>query len=179
VRLKSIATSAIWFCLFALVQVAAAAPSNDPCDLPKDLQREVAIKYPGKRVVTLDDLQDDDRRFFQSDHGKSCPGLVRVDFYGDGLPTLAFVLVTKGSVNERTDLVVAHQVGQKWGMSRLGTGGPNAPVVWRQPPGKYQDVYGNKSIRAIRPVIVFCQYESWAVLYAWSGHGVDKIWLSD
>src|SRR5467141_3778706 len=28
------------------------APPNDACDLPKDLQREVASKYPGKRVVT-------------------------------------------------------------------------------------------------------------------------------
>jgi hypothetical protein len=89
------------------------------------------------------------------------------------------VLVTKGIANEHTDLVVAHQVEEKWEMSHLGTGGPNAPVVWRQPPGKYQDVYGNKSIRATRPVIVFCQYESWAVLYAWSGNGVTKIWLSD
>lgn len=177
VRLKSLAISAS--CLFVLVQVAAAGPSNDACALPKDLQREVASKYPGKKVVTLADLQDDDKGFFQKDHNDSCPGLVKVDFYGDGKPTLALALIGNSEGKDSSVLVVAHQIDVAWNISTLGTGGPNAPVVWSQPSGKYQDVYGNKSIRATRPVIVFCQYESWAVLYAWSGHGVAKIWLSD
>ena len=61
VRLKPLAISAMGCCLFVLVQVAAAGPSNDACDLPNDLQHKVASKYPGKKVVTLADLQDDDK----------------------------------------------------------------------------------------------------------------------
>lgn len=162
-------------CLFVLVQVAAAAPQNDECDLPRDLQPEIASKYPGLKIVTQSDLQEDDKGFFQKDHGNSCPGLVKVDFYGDGKPTLALVLISK----ESSKLIVAHQVGEKWRTRVLAQGGASVPVVWSLPPGKYTDVYGQKSIRATRPVIVFLVYESWGILYAWTGNAVNKIWIAD
>jgi hypothetical protein len=127
------------------------------------------------KVVTLSDLQEDDRTFFQKDHASSCPGLVKVDFYGDGKPTLALVLIT----NEKSELIVAHQVGEKWRSTVLGTGGPSVPVVWSLPPGKYTDLYGKKTIRVTRPVIVFFQYEAWGILYAWTGNAVSKIWIAD
>lgn len=57
--------------------------------------------------------------------------------------------------------------------------GAPAPVVWSQPAGEYRDVYGKKEIRATRPVIVFTGYESWSILYAWTGSKVTKIWLRD
>jgi hypothetical protein len=162
-------------CLFVFVQVTAAAPQNRECDLPRDLQPEIASKYPGLKLATLSDLQEDDRGFFQKDHGNSCPGLVKVDFYGDGKPTLALVLISK----ESSQLIVAHQVGENWRTTVLGKGGASVPVVWSLPPGKYTDVYGQKSIRATRPVIVFYAYESWGILYAWTGNAVNKIWIAD
>jgi hypothetical protein len=173
------AISAVSFCLFAFVQVAAAAPPNDACDLPQDLQQEIVSKYPGAKLVTLTDLGEDDRGFFQKDHDNSCPGLVRVDFYGDGKPTLALVLTAKDGAKEKAELVVAHQAGESWEIALLDTAEGPVPVVWSQPPGEYRDVYGKKTIRATRPVIVFCGYESWAILYAWTGNKVAKIWLSD
>ncbi len=168
-------TSVIGFCLLVLVQGAAAAPQNRQCDLPQDLQREIPSKYPGRKLVTLSDLQEDDRAFFQKDHGNSCPGLVKVDFYGDGKPTLALVLITK----ENSELIVAHQVDENWRSTVLATGGPSVPVVWSLPPGKYPDVYGDKTIRATRPVIVFFKYEAWGILYAWTGKAINKIWIAD
>ncbi len=179
-RLKSIATSAVAFFLFVFAQVAAAAPPNDACELPKDLQREIASKYPGKTVVTMSDLQEDDKGFFQADHGNSCPGLVKVDFYGDGRPTLALVLIPKGGTNQKSELVVAHEVDAGWKIALLATGGPTVPVVWSLPPGKYTNVYGNKTIQATRPVIVFFAYEAWGILYAWTNNNkVAKIWVAD
>jgi hypothetical protein len=178
VLLKSIFFS-VGLYLFSFVPTAVGASPSDACDLPKDLQREVVTKYPGKKVVTLADLQDDDRGFFQKDHNDSCPGLVKVDFYGDGKPTLAIVLIGNGEGKDSSVLVVAHWTGAAWKTSSLGTGGPTVPVVWSQEPGEYQDVYGQKKIRATRPVIVFCRYESWAILYAWTGERVTKIWLQD
>lgn len=35
------------------------------------------------------------------------------------------------------------------------------------------------TIRARHQVIVFCGYESWAILYAWTGKEVVKTWISD
>jgi hypothetical protein len=167
------------FCLFFFVPMAVGVPSTEACDLPKDLQHEVASKYPGKKVVNLTDLQDDDRGFFQKDHNSGCPGLVKVDFYGDGKPTLALVLIGNGEGKDSSVLVVAHQVEAAWNISTLATGGPTVPVVWSLPPGEYQDVHGNKTLRATRHVIVFTKYESWGILYAWTNKRVAKIWLSD
>ena len=178
-RVQSMTLSAVVFYLFVLVRLVAAGPPVDTCDLPPDLQRELASKYPGSRVVGLSDLQEDDRKFFQAHHDKSCPGLVTVDFYGDGKPTLALVLIPR--VNKNTDLIVAHHDSDGWRTTLLGTGGPSpyAPAAWSQPPGKYQDIESKKTIRATRPVIVLSKYGSWAILYAWTGKNVDKIWLSD
>src|SRR5260221_7536438 len=95
VRLKSVAISTVSLCLFAFVQVTAAAPPNNACDLPQDLQREVAAKYPGEKLVSLSDLGEDDRGFFQRDHEHACPSMVKVDFYGDGKPSLAHCCPTE------------------------------------------------------------------------------------
>src|SRR5437016_7556280 len=71
-------------------------------------------------VVTLADLQDDDRGFFQKDHNNSCPGLVKVDFYGDGKPTLALVLIKKDEAKESA-ILVSHQVEATWNITVLAT----------------------------------------------------------
>jgi hypothetical protein len=111
-RLNSIAISTITLSLFIFVQVAVAAPPNDVCNLPEDLQHEIAAKYPGAKVVNLSDLGEDGRRLFQKDHGDACLGLVRADFYGDGKPALALVLITKRDGKGNAELVVAHKIGQ-------------------------------------------------------------------
>jgi hypothetical protein len=57
---------------------------------------------------------------------------------------------------------VAREVKNGWELRGLDQDitGP-APVVWRERPGKYDDVYGEKTIKATNPVIVLCAYESW------------------
>jgi hypothetical protein len=168
-------------CLLALVHVAAASPATDPCALPPDLQREVASKYPGATIVNLSDLGEDDRGFFEKDHKGACPGMVSVDFYGDGKPTIALVLSKKNGLKEITELIVARRVADGWKMTSLETGNssPYAPVLWTEPPGVYRDVYGKKTIHAARPVIIFCKYEAWAIVYSWTGDRATKIWIMD
>jgi hypothetical protein len=179
VRLKAI--PAIALCLFVFSKITAAEPAMDACRLPDDLQSQIATMFPGARVIGLSDLEEDDRRFFQKDRGNACPGLAEVHFYGDGKPTLALVLNKKDGAKEHIELVVAHRVGEEWRMAVLDTHGasPYAPVVWSLPPGQYRDIDGKKTIRATRPVIVFSKYESWAILYEWTGSRVTKIWLQD
>jgi hypothetical protein len=176
------AISAVGSYLFAFIQIMAAAQTNGACDLPQGLQREIVSKYPGTKLVTLSDLYEYDRELFQKDHGNSCPGLVKVDFYGDGKPTLALVLIRNDRAKGKVQLVVARQAREKWRTTVLNTGeseSPLVPALWSAAPGDYQDVYGEKKIRASRPVIVFCRYEAWAILYAWTGKNVTKIQLAD
>jgi hypothetical protein len=178
--------SRLWFLavpllasLFALAQVAIAVTTSDACDLPNDLQREVASKYPGAVLVRLSDLDQDDSTRFRKEHGNACPALVKVDFYGDGKPTLALVLISNGGAKEKAQLVVAHQIAGRWKTVVLDSATSSSPVVWSQAPGEYRDVYGVTKVQATRPVIVFCEYESWAIVYAWTGKAVTKVWIAD
>jgi len=178
-RFRFAVVCAASLCLLMFTPVATAALANSRCSLPTGLGEELARKYPAAKVVDLGDLSRDDRGFFQKDHGDRCPGLARVDFYGDGKPTWALVLIASDGRKREARLVVARQVGANWETSSLDTANGSAPVVWRQDPGEYRDVYGEKTIRATHPVIVFAGYESWAILYAWTGKRVQKIWLAD
>ena len=48
------------------------------------MHKEIAQKNPGARLVQLSDLVDQHYKdVFQKEHGDQCPGLVRVDFYGE------------------------------------------------------------------------------------------------
>jgi len=179
VGVNAMAISAVCSCLFVFIQTVAAAQLSRACDLPRDLWREIVSKYPGTKVVTLSDLNEYDRGLFQKDHGNNCPGLLKVDFYGDGKPTWAVVLIARDGPREKAELILAHRVGESWRTTLLETAGSTVPVVWGQAAGVYHDVYGQKEIRATRPVIVFCGYEAWAILYAWTGKDVTKIQLVD
>ena len=177
-RLKSVAMFAAGLSLFVSVSFANAKPRSDACDLPKELQTIVEAKFPATKIVNLSDLSEEDRQLFQKGHADSCPGLVKVDFYGDGKPTFALALRTNTRTYPQTKLVLAHQVEENWEATILGkTDGP-IPVIWSEKPGEYKSVYGKK-IRTTRPVIVFCGYSSWAVLYAWTNDKIAKIWLRD
>jgi hypothetical protein len=142
------------------------------------LPDEISKRYPGGRVVTLADLDEYNRKLFQKDHGSRCPGLVRVNFYGDGKPTWALVLITGKNPKRKAELVVARQVAFGWEIRSLETA-DGTPVVWREGPGKYADLNGKKTTRATRPVIVFVGYGSWGILYAWTGKEVEKVQISD
>jgi hypothetical protein len=165
--------------LFSRGQATPAAPI-DPCALPQGLDSTISAKFPGAHVVHLADLQDDDKKFFQKDHGTHCPGLVRVDFYGDGKPTWALVLASGVNQKSKSELVVARKLEDRWEIrSIIGGSTTGTPVVWREPPGKYEGVWSDKTIHARNPVIVYCGYESWMVIYAWNGKAIEKVQIMD
>jgi hypothetical protein len=167
------------FFLFGFAQLAFAAPESNPCTLPLGLNEQISAKYPGVRLTDLADLDQHDKELFQQDHGARCPGLEKVDFYGDGRPTWALALISGEGPKEIAQLIVARQLGKIWETKVLDTAPRSVPVIWHEVPGKYRDVHGEKTIRAAHQAIVFAEYESWAILYAWTGKQVTKIWISD
>lgn len=177
-RLNLMVVAAIGLGLFGMVQVANAGPSTSTCDLPKDLQSVVESKYPGRTLVTFSDLDDVAKELFQREHSDSCPGMVKLDFYGDDKPALALALATKSVSKRKTELVLAHQLGVDWETATLATTDGPAWVVWSEKPGEYKDVHGGKKIRATNPVIIFCGYSSREVLYAWTNNKVAKLLIS-
>jgi hypothetical protein len=177
-RLKSVLMCAASFYLFFLIPAVTATSSNDRCALPAGLRDEISKTYPGTRVASLADLSQFRRNLFQKDHRGRCPGVVKVNFYGDGKPTWALVLIAGENPKRKAKLIVAHQIGEDWETRLLDTA-EGTPVVWREGPGKYEDLYEKKTIRAGWPVIVFCGLESWAVVFAWTGKEVEKVQISD
>ena len=150
----------------------------ESCVTPASLQTVISQRYPAFHIVTQQDLEAYDRKLFRHDFGARCPGLVQVNFYGDGTPTWAVVLISGDNPHRKAELVVAHRAALEWELRSLESTDGN-PVVWRDSPGKYDDVYGEKTIRAAYPVIVFVGYGSWAVLYSWTGKEVVDVQLSD
>jgi len=175
-RLKSLLASSLVLYLFVSVQVTSAKP-NRGCQFPAGLSDEVSKRFPGTRLVTLADLDEYDRKLYKKDHGLRCPGLVKVNFYGDGKPTWALVLIAGQNPRRKTELVVAHKLDKDWDIRSLeSTDGD--PVVWREPPGKYEGL-DDKTIHATRPVVVLCYYGSSTIVYTWNGKEVEKVWVSD
>jgi hypothetical protein len=177
-QLKSVLIWWMGLYLFGNTHIVIEAPSENCCVLPPSLSQEISKKYPDKRIVTLTDLIDYNRKLFQKDHDGQCPGAARVNFYGDGKPTWAIVLIWGENPNRKAELIVAHEVGEVWETRSVETT-DGTPVVWRQRPGKYEGMAEPKPIRAKSPVIVLCGYGSWAVLYAWTGKEVQKLQISD
>jgi hypothetical protein len=89
---------------------------------------------------------------------------VKVDFYGDDKPTWALVLLDADGPTSKAHLILD---------------AVPAPVVWSEGPGDYRDVYEETGVLARNSVIVLAGYESWAILYAWDGNDVVKLWISD
>lgn len=177
-RLKTLLLYAVSVCVFSRSQAVANAQTKDSCALPAGLSEEISRDYANTKLVSLADLDEHDRKLFQKEHGNRCPGLVRLDFYGDRRPTWALALIAGENPKRRAQLIVAHQTDRGWDTRSLETT-DGTPVIWRMSPGKYTDVYGQKTVVATHPGIVFCGYDSWAILYAWNGKDAEKVWLSD
>ena len=165
--------------LWAFALGTAPASFGAECGTPAGLQRQLANRYPGDTIVRLSDLDEHSRALFVKDHGSRCPGLVRVDFYRDGNLAWALAIIPPKPTRGEAKLVVAQKRASAWALTLLDTAKASVPVVWSLGPGKYQDVYGEKSIKATSPVIVWGEYEAWIILYAWKGESAAKIWLVD
>ncbi len=177
-RTRLVLVSFLVLCSFATAQVVFASESRNGCALRPGLLEEISKRYSHAKVLALEDLDERDRNLFQKEHTGQCPGVVKLDFYGDGKLTWGVVLLTGEQPKRKARLVIAREIADSWEIRLIETT-DGTPVVWIEGPGKYEDVYGQKTLRAAHPVIVFCGYESWAILYAWTGSAVDKVWLSD
>ena len=168
--------------LFSVFGSNLQAQDKSPCRLSASLSIEIDRLFTGYSVVTQRDLRKGDRSRFRADHKNSCPGLVRFDFYGSGKPTFALALFRREASKIDVKLVVATQSQgpDKWSIREIDTADLTAaPVIWMEPPQEFKDVRGEKKIKATHPALLFAQYESWAIVYAWTGAEIEKVWVSD
>lgn len=167
--------------LVALCPRLHGATPENTCDLPADLSATIVKAYPESHALDFSNLKEETRKRFQSQEGGRCPGVLSLDFYGDGKDTLAIIVVSK----QKADLVVAHHAGNNWelrSLESLDRSSPDDPLdsaIWSVKPGKYHDGYEKKTIRATHPGIAFGEYDAWLLVYAWTGKQVEKVTLHD
>jgi len=65
-QLKFVLSCVVNGCLLFFAQASVASPLNDQCALPAGLHDEISRKYPGTRVVRIDDLSEYERKLFRS-----------------------------------------------------------------------------------------------------------------
>src|SRR5260370_42007075 len=133
--LQSIKTCAASLFLVACSQVLGPARPPERCEYPPGLHDEISQKCPGSRLVSLMDLEQYNRRLYQKDHGTRCPGLVRVNFHGDGKPTWALVLISGEGLKQKAQLFVARHLAKGWEIRSLDST-HGTPVVQLEVPGK-------------------------------------------
>ena len=154
---------------FLNVQESNGANRRSHCSetLPIALDRVVKQHYPDWHLLN------------KKDYRLGCPGIAKVDFYEDGRTVYAFVIERYYGFGGKVDgkLVMAEKKKKEWELSILSEG-EGAGLLRHEPGGKYTDVYGERELTSKGDVILYFA-ESWAIVYAWTGEKIEKVWLLD
>jgi len=164
----------------------ASAKRTDPCGgaLPDSLRKAITVQYPDRKIVTLDMLTVIAEKIYLKDHKTGCPGVARVDFYGDRSEMYALVLTKEVKDTYISSLILGQrQRNREWRFSVIEPDVQDAPpVVFTLPPGEFVGTTSQQEQRTLaskHEAIVFVGYESWSIVYVWTGDKVEKLWLSD
>lgn len=156
---------------FSVLQDAAGTTSRSHCSemLPSSLDKIISQRYLGFQVLTKKD----------SSHG--CPGIAKIDFYGDGRIVYAAV-IRRVRGTERSGegkLLLAEKENKNWKVTILYEGDDWGNVAY-EPAGLYGDMYRTRSFETKGDLIVYFRYDqTWAVGYGWTGEKIEKVQLTD
>ena len=168
---------AISLCLLVFApSIARANCFNLPSAVNSYVSRQI-----GWTLLTLADLDDQERTLWQRYNGLSCPGYARVKFDGSGHTSYAVALIRKigGALHERLYLLhytnntmSAESLSPDWDVS-----GPM--VVYQIKPGSYTDVVTGEKVAIPYEGVVFEKMESEDHLFYMSKNGIRNFMLTD
>lgn len=157
--------------IFSAFQEAESATSRSHCSetLPSSLGKMITQRYPGFQVLTKKD----------SSHG--CPGIAKIDFYGDDRIVYATVIRRLQGAKRSGEgkLLLAEKEDKNWKVTILDEGDHWGNVAY-EPAGLYGDMYRTKSFETKGDLIMYFRYDqTWAVGYGWTGEKIEEVLLSD
>lgn len=163
--------------------VAAPAPvaKAPPCpELPAPI-RSLITAREGWRVLAFGDLTADDKALWMESRPTECPGAVKVVLSKGGEPSWAVALVSGPVAKLQEQLVVFLPTSD--GGYRLKVMAPPAhypfpAVIWKAPPGEYQDLKTGRKLRSDAESFAFEGMEAWAVQHFLVGDDFQSLTIS-
>lgn len=129
---------------------ALAAPCTPPPPVAAWLKA-----HPGWAILTLADLNKDQQMQWNEAHKAFCPGLAAVVLDADGQTSWALALLdSKGSQEQLVLLRGGKPITLEAPSQSTGV------VVWRAPPGKYDDPASGRKIAIAHDSIMYELFES-------------------
>jgi hypothetical protein len=176
-----------------LLTMAFSVPSRaaDPCDaaaLPHEIQAKLDKNYPDWQPEKLENLDEDDRKFWTEAHPNDCPGIAIGHFESKTELSYALLLVSKPerkrpglrilvfSRPAPSEPYVMHLVS-KWDTGTFYEGSDQ--VIATVPPGHYEEVVGPKKVQIDLDGIWYEVMEKGAILYYWKNGRYHELTTSD
>lgn len=151
----------------------------DACALPPALRAAVQEAFGSSRILTPNDLYEDERAIFRREYKGACPGLTTGQFFGrQERPATAMVLMGVGPKKDMR-LVAARPALSSWTfveLDQMDAGG--TPVVSTARPGALSSLPETMARRNDRDVVLLTALETWQRGYLWNGRSFEKTELS-
>lgn len=174
----------VWILLLSCVVLLPRANAV-PCEkvtLPDEANAVLRAKFPGLQIVTLADLDQDERQAWSSAHPGICPGIAPGRFDPVHKNAYAISLFRPlGNYRYREALILLTQEEGKYSVSILSPESEvtaHVYVVWQQRPGAFKDAETGKRIRTVWPIITYEAIEAGATAYYWQGAEFKSFVLS-
>ena len=147
----------LFIIVLVIINISSCSHIKGTCTVPKTLHNKIIEKYSNYEIVTLKHLIEEDRLTFQKEHSTDCPGLVKLNFWGNGKPTFAILLINSLISKPKYQLIIATNYGEdKWELKTVDNADTTvSPVIWSESSGEYRDVWQENKIIAKYPVILF------------------------
>jgi hypothetical protein len=174
------ATIAIFFCTF----LPACAAAQDTCSLdqiPANVRSRMTQRFPGWKIVSLQDLRADDQNIWRTSHPKECPGYATGHFSSAEQLSYAFNLFRDNGKQLFAVLLVIDAAGPDYKIHVLSKPQVVAfmSVVYSQPPGRLTDFAGTRQLTTSLSVIAYETLEAGQLVYFWSNGRYHSIQTSD
>jgi hypothetical protein len=144
-----------------------------------EIREYLRTNFKEWKVVTLADLDPDDKLVYSGHHPNGCPGFTSGTYKSSDTGSFA-VVINSNDKPHRSKLLVFDKVRESYEATILWEL-PDAPgpVVFTMPAGTYLNWERDQEITTERPVIFYVHYEASAWMFYWSEGKWQELQVSD
>lgn len=173
---------AFCLCLLGLRDLYGQSSNCDEKHLPAEARNLLNDKFPGSHIVTMNDLDGDEKKAWVARNANECPGIVHGAF-GPSTQGYAVLLTRKtGEFQAIETLVFLQQHSGKHSVHVLSPSSnvtAHTSVLSIGPPGKYYPVESGRAVKTQWPMVIYEAIGAGTTGYLYSGKKWHSIALSE